>query len=105
MENIIHNWNSDRTLSILKNCHQVMADRSRLLLLETAVPSSNQDNRRTTSTSKEWLDLTLFLMTGGRDRSLAKYRQLLTKAGFKLTKVIYTQSPIAAIEAVKVEDR
>lgn len=102
MKNIIYNWNSDRTLSILKNCHQAMAERGKLLLLETAIPSSTADDRR--STSREWLDLTLFLMTGGRDRREAKYRQLLAKAGFKLTKVIYTQSPISAIEAVKVGD-
>ncbi len=102
MKNIIYNWNSDRTLSILKNCHQAMAGRGKLLLLETAIPSSTADDRR--STSREWLDLTLFLMTGGRDRREAKYRQLLAKAGFKLTKVIYTHSPISAIEAVKVGD-
>lgn len=104
MKNFIYNWNSDRTLNILKNCHQIMADRGRLLLLETAIPSFNKDNRRTTS--REWLDLTLFLMTGATsDRREAKYRQLLAKAGFKLAKVIYTQSPIAAIEAVKVGDK
>ena len=100
MNNIIYNWDSDRIFSILHNCHREMTDKSKLLLLESLIPASNTNNNQITSS--EWLDITIFLMTGGRDRRETKYRELLAKAGFKLTKIVYTQSSISAIEAVKI---
>ncbi len=56
MKHIIYDSNAERTLTILKNCHQAMAENDKLL--ETLIPPDNQPQK--------WLDLALFLMTGGR---------------------------------------
>ncbi len=96
MKHIIHDWDRSHTLTILKNCRASMANNGKLLLLETVIPPDNQPS------SSKWLDLAVFLMTGGRERKETEYRELLAAAGFKLTKIIYTQSPINLIEAVKV---
>jgi hypothetical protein len=83
MKHIIHDWDAERTLTILKNCHQAMAENDKLL--ETLIPPDNQPQK--------WLDLAVFLMTGDRERTETEERELLAAAGFKLTKVIYIQSP------------
>ena len=93
---VIHNQNTESTLALLKNCRQAMANNGKLLLLETVIPANNHQSSGT------WVDLALFLMTGGRERQEAEYRKLLAAAGFKLTKVIHTLSSINIIEAVKV---
>lgn len=97
---IIYQGDGDRLVSTLQNCYPKMADKSKLLLLERLILSSNANNNQTTSS--QWLDIAISLMTGGRDRRETKYRELLAKAGFKLTKIVYTQSSISAIEAVKI---
>ena len=47
-----------------------------------------------------WLDLNMLVMTdGGRERTVAEYRDLLARAGFRLTCVLPTSGPMSVIEA------
>ncbi len=66
MKHFIHDWDRSRTLTILKNCRQAMTENGKLLLLETVILPDNQPS------SSKWLDLALFLMTGGRERAETK---------------------------------
>ncbi|MCL6753161.1 methyltransferase [Nostoc sp. CCCryo 231-06] len=95
LKGVIHDWDNEQALTILKNCHQGMAENGKLLLLEKVIPAANEP-----SISK-WLDLEMLLM-GGRERTETQYRELLADAGFIITNVIYTHSPTDIIEAVKV---
>ena len=89
-----------RIIDILKNCHSSMAKNDKLLLLTTVITNSVAPNNQ--QPSSKWLDLAMFFMTGGRERRETEYQKLLAIAGFKLTKIIHTQSLISAIEAVKI---
>jgi hypothetical protein len=40
-------------------------------------------------------------MTGGRERTTQEYRQLLDRAGFKLERIVPTESSVCVLEAVK----
>lgn len=95
MKLVMHGLNRERALTILKNCREAMAENAKLLLLEMVIPPANQP-----SISK-WFDLHLFLMMGGGERTEIEHRELLAEAGFNLTKVVHTHSPIDVIEAVK----
>lgn len=77
-----------------------MSKNDKLLLLATVFTNSVTLNNQ--QSSSKWLDLAVFLMTGGRERRETEYQKLLTLAGFKLIKIVNTQSSISAIEAVKV---
>jgi O-methyltransferase domain/Dimerisation domain len=59
---IIHDWNDEKAIAILKTCHRAMASNGRLLLLESIVPPRNEP-----SVSK-FLDLDMMVMTGGREQ-------------------------------------
>ncbi|WP_229487094.1 acetylserotonin O-methyltransferase [Nostoc favosum] len=96
LKGVIHDWNSEHAITILKNCHQAMAENGKLLLLETVIPPANHPS------FSKLLDLEMLLIGGGSERTETEYRELLAAAGFMLTKVVNTQSPIDIIEAVKV---
>jgi hypothetical protein len=48
------------------------------------------------------LDMVMLLQTGGEERSEDEYRALLDKAGFRLARVIPTNSVASIVEAVPV---
>jgi hypothetical protein len=72
-----------------------MNENGKLLLIETVVPEGNQPDL------SKFLDLTMMVMTGGRERTEAEFKSLLAASGFKLMRVIRTASPVSVIEAVR----
>ncbi len=44
----------------------------------------------------------MLVILGGRERTEAEYQRLLGNAGFRLERVIPTQSPFSVIEATRV---
>lgn len=97
MKYIIHDWDDERALAILANCRRAMPDGARLLLVETVIAEGNAPH------FGKLLDLEMLLFTGGRERTEAEYRALLARAGFRLTRVVPTRSPLSIVEAVKDE--
>lgn len=95
MKLIIHDWDEERAVRILKNCHSAMEDGGRLLLVETVVPEGNEPS------FAKMMDLQMLVMTGGRERTEAEYRDLFAAGGFKLTRVIPTESPMSIVEGTK----
>jgi len=95
MKWIIHDWNDERSTAILKNIRRVMNENGKLLLIETVVPEGNGPDL------SKFLDLNMMVMTGGCERTEAEFSSLLAAAGFKLTRVIRTASPVCVIEAVR----
>jgi hypothetical protein len=92
---IIHDWDDRRSLVILRNVERAMRKEGKLLLIEGVVPGGNDP-----SFSKLG-DLHMLVMTGGRERTAQEYRQLLDRAGFKLERIVPTESPVSVLEAVK----
>lgn len=89
---IIHDWDDERSVAILKNCHRAMAENGRLLLVEAVVPQSSEPH------FSKFIDLNMLVMTGGRERTEDEYRTLFEAAGFRLTRIIPTESPMSIIE-------
>ncbi len=96
MKWIIHDWNDERSLTILKNCHRAMAENGKLLLVEMVVPPGNDMD------FAKLMDINMLVMTGGCERTAAEYADLLAQAGFKLTRIVPTAGPASVIEAVRV---
>lgn len=94
MKHIIHDWDDARSNTILKNCHRAMAGKGKLLLAETVMPPGNDPE------FGKWLDVGMLVFTGGCERTEGEYRELLAAAGFRLTRIVPTPSPVSMIEAV-----
>jgi len=96
MKHIIHDWDDERCLKILRSCHAAMPRDGKLLVCERIVPPGN-----TRSYSKLG-DLVMLMMTpGGRERTEAQYRALFADGGFELIRLVATESDFTVMESVK----
>lgn len=50
----------------------------------------------------KFLDIEMLTMASGRERTEAEFAELFHRAGFKLTRVVQTKSPLWVVEAAKV---
>lgn len=92
MRHIIHDWDDEKSLLILRNCRRAMGMNGRLLLVEGVVPSGNEP-----SVSK-FFDLAMMVGPGGMERTEEEYRGLFEAAGFKLTRIVPTKTWVSVIE-------
>lgn len=95
MRHIIHDWDDEKSVTILRNCHQAMSSSGRLLIVESVIPPGNEPF------GGKFLDLVMLLIPGGKERTEDEYRTLLGRAGFELTQVIPTNSEVSIVEAIK----
>ncbi|MDX6405429.1 MAG: hypothetical protein QOH70_2884 [Blastocatellia bacterium] len=93
---IIHDWDDDQSVTILKNSHRALAKDGKLILVEAVVPADGAPH------FSKFIDLNMLVMTGGRERTEAEFRELYQRAGFRLTRVVPTESPFSVIEGVRV---
>jgi hypothetical protein len=95
MKNIIHDWDDDRAILILKNIRTALGDRrdGKVVLLEAVIPPGNQPD------FGKLIDLEMLLMPGGRERTADEFESLFSRAGFKLARIVPTESPLNVIEA------
>ena len=96
MKHIIHDWDDERYLQLLRNCHVAMPAHAKLLVCETVLPEGND------ASHPRILDLVMLLNTpGGRERTEPEYRALFENAGFRLTRAIPTKVENRILEAEK----
>ena len=67
-----------------------------MLIVDPVVPPSNVPHYG------KLLDLEMLVLTPrGRERTKAEFTRLLRGAGFRLSRVIATESPLSIVEAIK----
>ena len=93
LKQIIHDWDDDRALLILRNCYRALRPSGRVLLVEMLIPADGSPSL------VKFVDLNMMVLLGGRERSEAEYEALLRKAGFQAPRFIPTASPFVIIEA------
>jgi cyclopropane fatty-acyl-phospholipid synthase-like methyltransferase len=96
MKNIIHDWDDERAIKILNNCTAHLKPGGKVILIETVVIPGNEPHM------SKWLDVEMFMLPGGRERSEAEFAALFSQAGLKLSRVVPTKSPMCVIESQKV---
>ena len=67
--------------------------RATVLLIEFVIPKHDRDF------PGKWVDLEMLLNLGARERTAVEYRDLLGEAGFRMTRVVQTASPLSVVEA------
>ena len=91
---VVHDWDDERAIRILDSVRRAIPPLGLLLLAVHLLPDGDGYDHAV------WLDLNMLVMTdGGRERTVAEYRDLLARAGFRLTRVIPTSGPMSVIEA------
>ena len=93
MKWIIHDWDDEKSNTILRNCRKQMQPNGRLILVDCVVPETDEPH------FSKFIDLNMLVMTGGKERTAKEFEQLLAAAGFKLLRVIPTELPTSIVEA------
>ena len=95
LKDILHDWNDEKALQILKTVRAAMAPGARLLVIEMVVDGARERY------FGNLLDLEmLVVMDGGRQRSKEQMRGLFEAAGLRLARVIPAASPTSIVEAI-----
>jgi ubiquinone/menaquinone biosynthesis C-methylase UbiE len=95
MRHIIHDWDDNKSLTILRNCHRAMSPDSKLLVVESVIPAGNEPF------GGKFLDLVMLLIPGGKERTADEYRELFDAAQFDLSLVVPTSGEISIVEGSK----
>lgn len=91
---VIHDWDDERALAVLRKCRSAMASEGKILIVDMIVPET------ASASFSKLLDLNMMVMTGGRERTKTEFSNLLNAADYRLTRIIPTMAPQSIIEAV-----
>ena len=93
MKHILHDWDDARATKILRNIGKAMGGkRGKVILLESVIGPGPDFGK--------FLDIEMLNLPGGRERSADEFRALFAGAGFEMTRVVPTKSPLSVVEAV-----
>lgn len=92
LRHIIHDWDDEKASLILRNIHQGMPEKAKLLVVEHVLPPGNEPS------FGKLLDLTMLLLPGGVERTAEEFRRLYEEAGFRLTRVVPTDGDLSVVE-------
>jgi hypothetical protein len=96
LSHIIHDWSEEQCQTILGNCRRAMGPNARLLIVEMVLPEGD------TPHFGKILDMTMLVLPGGQERTAPEYSELLGKAGFRMSRVVPTESAVSVVEALPV---
>jgi len=89
LSKILHDWNDEDAVRILRSCRRAIRENGKLLVLEWVVPEANEPH-------PAWLiDLVMLVMNGGRERTSRQWRELLAAGGFRLSDI--KESPSSSL--------
>ena len=86
LKSILHNWNDERCIRILRNCHSALKPVGRLIVVDRVMPQrlgTEPDHVAATLS-----DLNMLRGPGGCERTEREFRELLTKGGFNLNRIV-----------------
>ena len=96
MKNILHDWDDDQAVAILRACRIAMPANSRLLVVESVLRPGNEPG------VGKLMDINMLVIHGGLERTEAEYAALFRQSGFALAEVRATGGFVDRLEALPV---
>ena len=87
LKSVVHDWDDARSVRLLSNCRAALPDHGKLILIERLLPETLADD--TDHRAVAFSDLNMLRGPGGRERSEAEYRSLLSDSGLRTTRVLH----------------
>ena len=91
MKAILHDWDDRASIDILRTCRRAMSLTATLVVIERVVGPPNE------IPEGEFSDLNMMIQYGALERTLQEFYDLFRSAGFAMTKVVPTRSPLSII--------
>jgi SAM-dependent methyltransferase len=99
LKSIIHDWDDERARRVLSNCRKAMPPHGRVLVVDRVIPERLEPsfvNQRGTL-----MDLNMLVLTGGRERTKAEFKELFESSGLMLRRFFPTPTGLHVIEAIR----
>jgi SAM-dependent methyltransferase len=93
IKKVVHDWDDERAVVILRNCRKAMPPNGKVLVAETLVLPGDAPSQIKN------IDVVMLAVTGGLERTQLQYAHLFDAAGLHLERVIQTRGPISILEA------
>ena len=94
MKYILHDWTDDQCVEILMNCRAAMAPGGRILVADMVIPRGN------TLHPSKIMDVSMMVMTGGRERTRAEFADVFRRSGLRLKRIYPVGGTVSIVEAV-----
>lgn len=96
LAHIIHNWDDEQALAILRAVRAAIPDDGRLLLVEAVLPDDDSPH------FVKDLDVRLLTILPGGECTESEYRELLAEAGFRSESVTALADGESAVVAIPI---
>jgi hypothetical protein len=93
LKHILHDWDDDTSVKILRNVRAGMGAGARVLIIEMVIPE------QLGAGPAPWMDLNMMVVLGAKERTAAEYGALFARADLTTARVIPTPSPYTIVEA------
>ncbi len=99
LKSVLHDWNDEQAVTILKNCRRAMCPESTLVVIERVLPERilPQGAHR----EIVMMDMHMLVATGGRERTVSQYNAMFAAAGLAAIAAEPTRSPFTIMTAAK----
>jgi hypothetical protein len=94
LKRVLHDWDDDACIALLRRCRAALAAQGRVLVIDAVIPPGNDPH------PAKIVDLIMLTALTGRERTEAEFRELLTAAGLRLTRILPTPSALAIVVGV-----
>ncbi|QGP57941.1 methyltransferase [Piscirickettsia salmonis] len=88
---ILHNWDDDKAITILKNCRLKMHNQSKLFVIDVVVPTDDSGIR------EKIRDVEMMIYLTGKQRTENDFKSLLNTAGFDLVNITTSTGALSSI--------
>ncbi len=97
LKSVLHNWDDERCVVLLRRCREAMALGARLLVVERVMSQRPGASTRDRAVARS--DLNMLVALAGRERSEAEFCGLLEASGFRIERRIATDGDAQVIDA------
>ncbi|MGC0380070.1 methyltransferase [Streptomyces sp. SAI-129] len=93
LKSVLHDWSDEDCLRILKAVRSGMRKGSKLLVVDPVIPPGNEPDASKT------IDVMMMVVHDGKERTQGEFTDILAKGGFKVARVLPTDSLMSIVEA------
>jgi 2-polyprenyl-3-methyl-5-hydroxy-6-metoxy-1,4-benzoquinol methylase len=99
MKHIIHDWDDEKCIRLLRNCRQSMRANGRVICIDTVLPPMGS----TGGTAAKLLDILMLLLVTGRERTEVQWNDLYNAAGLEIRRITPIRDNVGTsiVEGVK----
>jgi hypothetical protein len=93
LANVLHDWNDERAIAILRNCRRAMHGGGRVLVVERMIFADPVQSIPTLLS-----DINMLVLSGGMERTRDEYAHLFAASDLRLTRVVPVLFPYGIFE-------